>query len=101
MRLGNRLEQVRQAATQYLGALPINSYIGLVAFHGYAQRLAPLTLIEDRDSWEVLKQRLLRQEMRRWTSIGGALKEALRILKHSGPSDLRDSGIFTTSGALE
>ena len=75
-------------------ALPANSYVGLVAFHGRVQKLADLTLMEDRDSWQVLKQRLWREKLHIGTSIGGALKMAISLLKNSGPTDLRDSGGF-------
>ena len=44
-----------QAAVQFLSALPVNSYVGLIAFHGRVQTLAGLTLMKDRDSWQNLK----------------------------------------------
>ena len=101
MGIGNRFEQVMQAAVQYLSALPVNSYVGLIAFHGRVQKLADLTLMRDRDSWEVLKQRLWREKLHIGTSIGGALRMAINILKSSGPADLYDSGgsiIILTDG---
>ena len=55
MSLGNRHESVMQAAVQFLSALPVNSYVGLIAFHGRVQTLAGLTLMKDRDSWQNLK----------------------------------------------
>ena len=127
MGFGNRYQQVLQAAIQYLrlvfktvtgttvvlpvrnailkicqSALPVNSYVGLVAFHGRAQTLARLTLIHDRDSWQVLKARLHMSKLQPYTSIGGALREALKILKTSGPKDLRGGGMCSNiSLALE
>ena len=63
--------------------------------------LARLTPIIDRDSAGVLTKRLW-QPRDRGTTIGGALNEALKLLKTSGPDDLRDGGgqiLILTDGA--
>jgi hypothetical protein len=73
-----------QAAVQYLSALPINSYVGLIAFHGRVQTLSKLILMYNRDSWETLKHRLFQHKLHVGTSIGGALTRAVELLKTTG-----------------
>ncbi|XP_070559828.1 calcium-activated chloride channel regulator 1-like isoform X2 [Ptychodera flava] len=97
---GRRLTKLRQAASTFIRkTIDQGNYLGIVEFSDFAQELAPMTLIDGKDSRETLIARLP-HSVGGWTSIGGAVLKAIEVLR-AGELDPAGAAILVISDGGE
>ncbi|XP_078481065.1 uncharacterized protein LOC100182654 [Ciona intestinalis] len=95
-----RMGLMRQAVSNFIDTVPMNTWIGIVVFASRANTLARLTEITSYDARNILKARLVNTTVV-GTSIGSGIVKGLEVLETSGPRSLRGSGgsiIILTDG---
>uniref|UniRef100_F6SEY1 VWFA domain-containing protein n=1 Tax=Ciona intestinalis TaxID=7719 RepID=F6SEY1_CIOIN len=95
-----RMGLMRQAVSNFIDTVPMNTWVGIVVFASRANTLARLTEITSYDARNILKTRLVNTTVQ-GTSIGSGIMKGLEVLETSGPRSLRGSGgsiIILTDG---
>nr|XP_018672742.1 uncharacterized protein LOC100182654 [Ciona intestinalis] len=95
-----RMGLMRQAVSNFIDTVPMNTWVGIVVFASRANTLARLTEITSYDARNILKTRLVNTTVV-GTSIGSGIMKGLEVLETSGPRSLRGSGgsiIILTDG---